>query len=338
MKKRLYFISLAAIILTFIGCMPEDEPLTPLFVDSTTMRQSVSMGSLYGTQLYYSLKTKSIVRSQPITTWHIGFSCERDKATVILNSALFMRLCEVKSTTPFEEVTKVPEIPEREWRYDKPILVEDSTALGKWYKKEGSTYTFNKSVFIVDLGNDDIGKKLGFRKIQFVDITDNTYTLRVAELNNKNDTTITIQKDSEYQFIHLNVQAKCKVVVGEPKRNEWDLLFTRYTYIFYEPEYTAYSVTGVMINTPKISVWKDSAGSFDKVTRNEAQSYSYKNDRDVIGYDWKYFDLENNKFILDHRRTYVLKTNEGFYYVLRFMDFYDEKGVKGTVTYEVKSL
>lgn len=108
--------------------------------------------------------------------------------------------------------------------------------------------------------------------------------------------------------------------------------------MFYEPEFTAYSVTGILINRQSVGVSKDTAHHFEKVTRNDAETLTYGNVRDIIGYDWKYFDLENNKYYVNGKRAYVLKSEEGFYYLIRFTDFYDDKGVKGTVTYEVKAL
>lgn len=337
MKNVLQYIVFFGIVL-FAGCMPEDIPMQPVLIDSSTKRQSIGMGALYGTQFFYSLKSQSIVRSQPINTWQIGFSCDEQNATVILNSALFMRLYEVKNTEDFLGLTTMPTIAERDWKYDTPSLTEDSTAFGVWYAKSEGKYSFNHNVYIIDLGADEIGKKLGFRKMQFVNITDKEYTIRIAELQNKNDTVITVTKQKDYQFIHLNVLSKPKVLYGEPEKNRWDLFFTRYTHLFYEPEFTAYSVTGVLINKERVRVSRDTAHHFEKVTRNNAETFSYRSSRDIIGYDWKYFDLENNKYYVNSKRAYVLKSEEGFYYMLRFTDFYDDKGVKGTVTYELKGL
>ena len=57
----------------------------------------------------------------------------------------------------------------------------------------------------------------------------------------------------------------------------------------------------------------------------------------IIGFDWKYYDF-NLGYIIYPDRYYLLKDEDGFYFKIRFIDFYDPSGNKGTATFEYQRL
>ena len=50
--------------------------------------------------------------------------------------------------------------------------------------------------------------------------------------------------------------------------------------------------------------------------------------------DWKEYDFDNEHYTVLPDKIYVLKTSIGYYYKLRFIDFYNSTGEKGYPTFE----
>ena len=48
-----------------------------------------------------------------------------------------------------------------------------------------------------------------------------------------------------------------------------------------------------------------------------------------IGYDWKEYDQNAGRYTIVPNRFYILKTKNGNYFKMRFVDFYDDQGRKG---------
>ena len=74
------------------------------------------------------------------------------------------------------------------------------------------------------------------------------------------------------------------------------------------------------------------------VTYENILDVQLTDDLDEIGYDWKIFDFENGKYIIDVQRVFIVKSTEGFYYKLRFIDFYNQDGLKGYPKFEFQKL
>jgi hypothetical protein len=309
------FMVLCAVF--YIGCMPTDIPIAPYTVDSTAIIKEFSIGSTYGTQLFYSFRSQSIIHRQSISSWHIGFSCSDNSTTVILNTALLMRCFYMPSVQNFTSLTTIPSIKEEEWRIEGPHLSDDSIALAAWH-------TYSMPVYIVDLGIDENGKKLGIRKLQFLDHDSQSFTIRFAELSNAHDTVMTIRKNALYNFVHLSLTKQPEMVLGEPPKQEWDVLITRYNHLFYLEERMPYSVTGILLNSHNTDAVGDTTPAFEVVTRSDYSSSEKATARDAIGYNWKNFDLQENRFIINRRIHYLIRTQHGYYYAIRFVDFYDQ--------------
>jgi hypothetical protein len=56
--------------------------------------------------------------------------------------------------------------------------------------------------------------------------------------------------------------------------------------------------------------------------------------KDVIGWDWKSFDLQKGAYDIIGERTYLISSNAGFKYKLRFVDFYNAARQSGHPTFE----
>ena len=119
---------------------------------------------------------------------------------------------------------------------------------------------------------------------------------------------------------------------------DWDLAFTQYTFIFYEPDYTPYLVTGVFSNTNGVTVAEDKTMNFADISIDDVPSFAFSSVRDVIGYDWKVYDFDIASFRIYTEINYIIKDAEGAYYKHHFIDFYDNNGLKGVPKFTMQRL
>jgi hypothetical protein len=163
------------------------------------------------------------------------------------------------------------------------------------------------------------------------------YFYHFANLDGTNDITMNITKDVNYNFSFLSLNGNITSI--EPLKENWDLTFTQYTYIFYDQTpITPYIVTGCLSNRNKVEVAKVFDKDFADITFADVNNYSFSSDIDAIGYSWKEYDFDTSSYIIYYTKNYIIKTTEGKYYKLHFIDFYDGLGVKGTPTFEFQEL
>ena len=313
------------IIFSIISCIKEELPV-PAHVAGDIVLEQVEMGEYYNTQIFYHLESKSTVTQNNETDWEIAFECSDSGSNVILNSSI---VCSAYNTysTNFDSSYAIPI---SGWKYDVTNGNLDSTAI---------VIDSNNYVYIINLGT-SVSQNIerGYKKIIIKIINNQQYQIRSADLSGENDTTITIYKDSDFNFLAYSLTTNTVVDVF-PFKNNWDLMFTAYTHLFkdYDPP-LPYRVSGVLINRFNTLVSEDTTYNFNEINYDLVQNSStleYVSDIDVIGYDWKPY---NGTFTIKENLNYVIKTNSGLYFKLRFVDFYNDNGVKGSPKFEFQKL
>ena len=311
-----------------ISCIREELPV-PAHVAGDIVLEQVEMGEYYNTQIFYHLESKSTVTQNNETDWEIAFECSDSGSNVILNSSI---VCSAYNTysTNFDSSYAIPS---SGWKYDVTNGNLDSTAI---------VIDSNNYVYIINLGT-SVSQNIerGYKKIIIKIINNQQYQIRSADLSGENDTTITIYKDSDFNFLAYSLTTNTVVDVF-PFKNNWDLMFTAYTHMF--SEYTPplpYRVSGVIINRNNTLVAEDTTYNFNEINYDLVQNNStleYSTGIDVIGYDWKNYSHSTESFTIKENLNYVIRTNTGLYFKLRFVDFYNENGVKGSPKFEFQKL
>ncbi|MBI3235467.1 MAG: hypothetical protein HYZ42_15755, partial [Bacteroidetes bacterium] len=77
---------------------------------------------------------------------------------------------------------------------------------------------------------------------------------------------------------------------------------------------------------------------YENINLSHAKSLTYYNEQDVIGYNWKTYDAASGKYTTRKHVNYIIKSKNGLYYKLRFIDFYNNKGEKGYPKFEFQRL
>lgn len=321
MKHIILQTILVSIFLT--SCLKEELPV-PAHQAGDVITTEISMEEDYKWQIYYDLETNEVVGQNLKTVWDLGFTCCSTDNRVVLNGSKAMFVYPT-GKNDFTAVTDtVGYTSER--RFDAPSGHLDSTALNDWETGE---------VFIIDRGYSPDGAQQGFYKIQIHSATSQQFEISYGPLTSTTASQATIERIADYNYTFFNLEMGSTVDV-EPPKTEWDIVFTQYLHIFKDPQPVPYLVTGCMLNRYKTSALKTEAFTFDQIDLEIAQSLNLVDDLNEIGYNWKTF--VNGSYELNLDASYIVQNQNDLYYKIRFIDFYDDQGVKGTPTFEVQSL
>lgn len=299
---------------------PYPMPAQPELNDSTIETQ-LEIGSSYAKQIFYSLKN-GIIKSNEYASWDISFTTKKDSTEMWLNGGK-LNLVYVTDATQFGQINSSYTFESSKWKYDKTSGLSGASALGFL---ENSTYL--GKVLIISAGQAKY-------KLLIKSITDNAVEIEVAtDMNATSGTAYTLLKDEDYNYVYVNLATG--IVDVEPKKNEWDILFTRYRYIYekYNPDGSdfLYGVTGVLINPYNTLGASDSTKSFDyfefdKTTHEE--HYNLVPNRDVIGFNWKVVDINTAKYKTLPNRIFVIKDQEDILWKLHFITYTNSLGENG---------
>ncbi|MGB1206355.1 MAG: HmuY family protein [Chitinophagales bacterium] len=322
---------------TFLACEKEEEPITP-YDRGDIIEAAVNLGTDYGKQVWFDLNTNRVVKQNDKTAWDIAFSCTDSLHYIMLNSSKFMKACNT-SQSDFSAIT---DITNASWRYDSDTGNPDSTAINHSWQ--------NNNVYIIDRGFDALGNAIGFQKITFELLDNETYFIHYADLNGSNEHSIQIKKNETHYFKYFSFDTHIEEDIA-PQKNEYDLVFTQYTEIFHSPHpaiphnFTPpfpYLVTGVLINHSEVKVALSKEESFSKIAVMDSLAYTFDMSMNAIGWDWKIYDFTNGSgglYTIIPNKNFIIRDTDGFYYKFRFVGFYDtQTGEKGTPNFEFQKL
>lgn len=329
------------VLFFLLSCEKKEKPITPYDRGGLTTNQvSVVSNNAYTNQAYFNLSTNTTIKTVDRTIWDLAFHTKEDQ--IWLNSSNFMTAINTLDTN-FSNVTSS----DPPTAYDHSSGNVDSLALKSFIFNQNLT----KQVFVINRGQNPIPigsvpnpapYQRGTKKFQVIEITDTYYKVKYANLSGSNENTLLIPRDTSETFTYFTFDNTGDLVSVAPSKESWDILFTRYTTVaklISTQETKDYLVTGVSINS-----WQGVKGvkvndkSYDNITISDLPSYPLSDSLDVIGYDWKLFDDIQDNYSINPTRNYIIQDQKGFYYKLRFTDFYNNQGERGHVSFEFQKL
>ena len=286
----------------------------------------INLEENYSQQVFYNLNDNAIVSENRKTEWDLGFESSEEGWRIIINSATFSQLAKI-STTDFNSGINIDTL---NWTWDNPKGINNGTAFGDYLDKE--------EVYVLDRGYNLDGTLRGYKKITIDSTNSNSYFITYANIDNTNLQTYEIKKDNNFNFQYLSFDNENIQI--EPTKQEWDLVFTQYTHLYTEnTETPAYLVTGILINyLNNITVAKDTINNFDDITLDMIDQYSFTNNQNDIGFNWKEYNFESQIYTVNSGTNYIISDISGRYFKLHFTDFYNSYGQKGCPTFEVQEL
>lgn len=317
------FRAMYIIFIMGIACSCEKVELpVPAHESGNVITNSVKMESDYRYQLYFDLETNTIVKQNLKTAWDLGFETTRTGNKVILNGAKYMKAAST-NTTNFRSITDTIGYI---FNIDMPSGSIDSTAIGNWLVN---------NVYIIDRGFNELGVHQGFSKIEFQAVTTTAFNIHFSNLDGTNDVTMSIPKNETYSFTFLSLSGS--TVSIEPPKEDWDISFTQYTHYYYNDKAT-YLVSGCLGNRNKVEITQIFNKDFSAISLNDINNYTFSENINTIGFDWKAYSFSTGSYTIFSEKNFIIKSTEGKYYKLHFMDFYDNLGGKGTPTFEFQEL
>lgn len=321
--RKLYF--LIVIFASLYSCELEELPVNaPVKGDENEV--VIEMGASYEQQIWFDLGSNSIVYQNSKYDWDFAFACSDSFNHVYLNSALAMKAAVLPNTDLKDEIDPS----EIRFYVDHSDHNPDSLALINLINTE--------KIAIVDLGLNRNSESRGFVKLKLSMQNPNTYLLEYCFSGDDEIFSMIIEKDPNKNNVFYSLDLGVLPNL-EPEKHSFDVVFTQYTYQFQAPEpYLAYLVSGVLINSYNTSVAIIKDKSFDEIHLEDALSVDYSNRNDVIGFEWKDYDLDKGVYRVFPNINYVLKDSEGYYYKIHFTSFYGPSGQTGFPTFGFQRL
>lgn len=294
----------------------------------------VEMGEDYEYQLFFDFETASIVKVSEINSWDLAFDASVDGYNVFMNGGADVKIYNTHETD-ISKVTTAPDEFGTDWEFDSPTLVKDSTAIGDW--REGKKGLSKNEVYIVR--QNPTGRTKHLKKMVIVSVTATEYVIQYADLDDTYAKTVTIPKDDTYSYAYFSFDEGGHEVFPDPPKNSWDIVFTRYRYIYYYLDNFPYVVSGALINPHNtMGAAVDSSVAYKDVTGDMVFDLKYTDHRDVIGFSWKEYDMDKAVYTVNPNKTYIIKNRKDEYWKLHFLDFYNQQGVKGSPSFEFERM
>ncbi len=349
LRSRYFFLAL--LVTLFASCFKEDDPIVLPPPGDVQMSQ-VGMGPDYLNQIYFKLSNKDTLVNDH-RCWDLAFENSANGYHIWVNGGNMILVANTNSSN----FAYLNDTVGANWKWDASSWNKDSTAIGNWTVSNPGNPTPAKDiasasssgkieqndiatgVYLIDLGS-DMPAAERIKKAVFETVDNSQYTFKYANLDGSDLHTVTLPKEPAYCYTYFTIRNGGVVLHPEPVKTNWDILFTRYRYIFYQNgNVIPYVVTGVLINPTGYSVAVDSSKAFTDVDYNYAKNLTYITNRDAIGYDWKHINFQTSTtYTVDENKIYLIKDNGGYYWKLHFIGFYNNDGIKGYPQFEYQRL
>jgi hypothetical protein len=318
-------VSAAALLLmlaVFTGCEPKEKAIV-LPPAGDARPGTVVLGEKYEKQVFYDFEENAVVSVSDVASWDLAFESGKEGSHVYMNGGKGVFLYNTHQTD-FAQVTDVPgAMNATNMLFDDPGGAPDSTAMRDWRGTNGES---KEEVYIAKL-NDTT-----YYKLMLLSVNSERYELRYGRIKDETPIALAIPKDDAYNFSYFSFAKG--LVTPEPPKATWDVVFTRYRFIYRDINNFPYEVNGVLLNPYKVMAATDFSRTFEEITYENSNTLTYTNKRDIIGSDWKAYNFSTGRYDVKKNNSYILRTRNEKVYKLRFLDFYSAAGAKGTPVFE----
>lgn len=280
---------------------------------------SVEMGQFYANEVFYSL-TNGVVKTSPRNIWDIAFYTNAFSAGIVINDGAGVELYTYPNaandgwdsfdTTGMASWPKMYNDPS-DWENGAFDRNQKGHPDYGWGVYSMTTHdVIGDSLFLIKTP-DGIYRKLNIiRKYS----TLNKYEIRFSLLDGQQDQTVTLEVNPYNDRVMMAYSFANGIVDREPLAAEWDVLFTKYMGLVQDQPY---GVVGVLAN-PGVQVAR--LAQTDPAY-TDWSILDFETGDDVIGYDWKYFDMGSFQYVIEDSLMYFVKAQQGGVYKLVFDGF-----------------
>lgn len=316
----------------------KDKAIVLPAIDTSAIVQSVNIGMNSDTMVFVDLSS-GITSSMPVKCFDLALEGAANGQYIYLNLGKYMFAYRTSCTNLL-----MADSSGLDWRTDASTLLGDSTAFGK---NKTATGAVDSTVVILDRGKYLYTGSERFRKVQLTALDNYSYTIKYCKLNNSDYHEFVIPKNENYSLVYFSFDNGGALVTVAPPKDQWDMVFTRYINTYWdEPlQFRYYAVNGTLINVwngaQSAMLKKDSLPDYipyDAFQYSDINHYPFTSNADQMGFGWKYFDFNLNKYFITPNQYYIIKDHELKYYKLRYLDFYNAQGVRGYPTFQFQRI
>lgn len=331
---RSLFIYLLPLGILLSSCEKEESPVTLPPKPDHVHLMKIELGDDYAKQVFVNLETGQTVETDN-NAWDLAFDASAPGRSIFINGGKNVLIANAGATQFQSNINPL----DLQWKWDAASGIEDSLALRHCFNHSGNSHD---SVYVINRGLSTSDPENYFQ-FQVKSATPHGYTLRFADMHGQQVKDITIPKDPTKSKVYFSFGSGGNYHNFEPAKTDWHFCFLRYRWIYYEfnPP-LLYQVTGIYINPGKVSVAIDSTLQFYDIRKEHSLGKHYSSRRDIIGFDWKVPDFKPTgvEYITRKHVNYFIRESSGSQqvYKIRFIDFYNEQGVKGSPRFEMQVL
>jgi len=316
------FIAVLFTVNIFTACEKKNGPESPV-----PLYDSITMGAGYVTDIYYSL-SDGVVAEVPRANWDIAFSVDPQSSAILINEAAGVELKLYPTVSSTMEGMWAESIDLTDYETWDKLYNPDTTwtdgAFGMnasghpnygWGNYNMASHNVEGSALYIIKTRSGAMMKI---VIEIKYSMQQRYVFKFADLPGKAETSVDLNcSASTANFIYYSLDSKAIIENREPDKSTWNLLFTKYT-----DNSMNYNVTGVLSNlNVLVAEMEDSTIGDVSWTEDDLSD-----DINIIGSDWKSFDMENMVYVVDEGKVFVIKDNAEKCYALNFTAFDMTKG------------
>ncbi|MDX5447205.1 MAG: T9SS type A sorting domain-containing protein [Bacteroidota bacterium] len=278
---------------------------------------TVSTGAGYANEVFYSM-ANGVVKSEPVNNWHLAFTTNMMSASIRINENLGLELYKVATDTAsyfnLDTTSKlVTPLYNQEWSWEEGALNANATGHPDygWGIYNQVTHGVTGDVTFVLKIDPTTYKKFFVRRMA----ADGSFVVRISNLDGSSESIFNFNKTnySSKLFVYYDVLLD-QLVDREPAKSSWDLTFTRYSTTV---QSTQYPVSGILQN-PAVNVAEIRGVD---TTMASAEIDDFSDTTDVIGWDFKNFNMASFQWEVSDSLTYYVEGQDGNIYRMVFTGF-----------------
>ncbi len=331
MRKNNLIILVLAISFALTGCFKEEIPTKFAGRSPNSKYVKLDCNSEANQMVFYDLST-GLNHSAPNNNWHLAFDALPNGNSVRVNLTRSNYHLYVLNTTDFKVSS------------DDVILqgTEIMDSVSDWYSGNAIQMldSHPSKVYVYTQEPDLNGSPQGKIKFQITEATNKTYSIRFLNemFVGAKPIDFGFDKYNAYNFNYFSFNHGGRIVEIEPHKENWDIVFTQYRdMVKFEQDnkFYPYQVLGTLINPYKTSVFEiPYKARFDEIDHQTCKLADWCIVSNTIGFDWKYYSLNNGVYTTDTSKVWLLNDNEEFVNKMRFINYYNNNGNSGYPSFE----
>lgn len=306
--------------------------------------QSISTGQGYNQQCYVNL-ADGTGHQKANTSWDIAFSVAPEDAGIFINESVGSAQGALAIQAYFTVSDDFNAVPEPAFFEGYPLYNREVSwsygALNE-YHEPGNPNDFGWGVY--DPGTQEIQgvyvyaiqlRDGSYLKLQIQSLINGVYTFRYANFDGSGEVTKTISKSDHAGKMLAYFSFQTGTTVDIEPANGFDLIFCRYYDLLHQGgDSVQYLVTGIL-SADGVEVAEARQVNPDSVQYQDFID-SLSTIPDIIGQDWKFFDLNAFAWILEENLVYFVKTRDDRVWKIQFIEF--QGSGSGTAVFEKTDL